>query len=874
MRSHFPESWRNGPAYLRRLAHRNPQWSSISNMGLRLHWRPAHKRTRLHRSHYSRGIFTSRKKEKANGKGTSVVLPSVFVLGGLLIYSLYPGDALRQTRLESENRRNVKNDRDRDGEPQKEETTAWTRFAKTFEDFSNVTDIEWSRLSDRIVDMILPDWSKSIPRQVRKLQGELSMAPGSLADIIWQEAHDPFIHPEIRYSAKVRVSDDLCNEEKEFLTRRKRVATAALARYLGLDEKDINPDDVPTIAICGSGGGLRALVAGTGSLLATQEDGLLDCVTYTSGVSGSCWLQALFHSSLTDGRLDRLIDHMKARIGVHFAYPPVAFSSVTSAPTNKLLLNSMVEKLRGDPNASFGLVDIYGILLAARLLVPRGELGVNDRDFKLSNQRDYVKYGQNPLPIYTAVRHEIPDQGGPLDSDGKMSEEAKEIARQEAWFQWFELTPYEFFCEEFSAGIPTWALGRKFNDGKDVPPESGFHLPELRMPILMGVFGSAFCATLSHYYREVRPLVKSLTGFSALDEMIYTHNQDLEKVHPFDPAQIPNFVYNMEGKLRFTTPTKVANSEYIQLMDAGMSNNLPIYPLLRPGRDIDVIVAFDASADVKTDNWLSVADGYARQRGIKGWPVGVGWPKATESPKKVEQQLDAAQADSAAEAERRLQEAQKDKGQDTKTKKADDGKDKKKKKEQEQQTPPAETKEPSEKAQENISHPETSDLGYCTIWVGSTSERSSEPPPPPSKALAPARKKGPAAADHNKNDNDNDNDDEDPSWQQLRSPDAGLAIVYLPLLANPRVPGVDPARSDYLSTWNFAYTPDQVDDVVALARANYDEGRDQVRGCVRAVYERKKRLREEREDEGSRDRYRRLVRLGINDRLGEGDHFS
>ncbi|KAK7751527.1 hypothetical protein SLS62_006477 [Diatrype stigma] len=787
-------------------------------------------------------------------------------------------DQLRQARHQQKQREKLQNERDK--EAQKADASAWTRFAKNFEDFSNVTDIEWSRLSDRIVDMILPDWSKSIPRQVRKLQTELSMAPGSLADIIWQEAHDPFVHPEIRYSAKVRVSDELCDEEKEFLARRKRVATAALARYLGLDEKDVNPEDVPTIAICGSGGGLRAMVAGTGSLLATQEDGLLDCVTYTSGVSGSCWLQALFHSSLTEGRLDRIIDHMKARIGVHFAYPPVAFSSVTSAPTNKLLLSSMVEKLRADPNASFGLVDIYGILLAARLMVPKGELGVNDRDFKLSNQRDHVKYGQHPLPIYTAVRHEIPDQGGPLDSDGYVSEEAKEIAKQEAWFQWFEMTPYEFFCEEFNAGIPTWALGRKFNDGKDVPPESGFHLPEIRMPVLMGIFGSAFCATLSHYYREVRPLVRSLTGFSALDDMIYTHNQDLEKVHPFDPAQIPNFVYNMEGKLRYTTPTRVWKNEYLQLMDAGMSNNLPIYPLLRPGRDVDIIVAFDASADVKTDNWLSVADGYARQRGVKGWPVGLGWPKSTDPPEKVEQQLEAAQADSAAEAQHKLQEAQHDQhGQH---------------KQEDTSSPPPETKEPSKETQENISQPETSDLGYCTIWVGSTSERSSEPPPP-SKALSPdghghghghghLGHDGKANAKANAKVNANKSEGEvpdgwDPSWQQLREPDAGLAVVYLPLLANPtKVPGVDPAQSDYLSTWNFVYTPEQVDGVVALARANYDEGRAQIRGCVRAVYERRRKLRLEREAQrGERedeDRYRRLVRLGINDRLGEGDHFS
>ncbi|KAH8680948.1 acyl transferase/acyl hydrolase/lysophospholipase, partial [Xylariales sp. PMI_506] len=744
------------------------------------------------------------------------------ILGGLLVFVLYPADEIRTARLAREARRRLDSAKE-DAQPAQK--TAWSSFASKFEDFSNVTDIEWSKLSDKLVDLILPPWSKAFPGYIRKLQRELSMAPGSLADEIWAEAHDPYINPEIRYKAKVRVSDELCDEEKEFLARRKRVATAALARYLNLDEDDVHPDDVPTIAMCGSGGGLRALVAGTGSLLATQDEGLFDCVTYTSGVSGSCWLQTLYNSSITERRLERVIDHLKDRIGVHIAYPPAAFSSVLSAPTNKLLLSSMVEKLRGDSNADFGLVDVYGILLAARLLVPRGELGVNDRDFKLSSQRDYIKYGQNPLPIYTCVRHEIPDiLGGEA-----ASEAAKEVAKQEAWFQWFEMTPYEFFCEEFNAGIPTWAMGRNFKNGADVPPESGFHLPELRMPILMGIFGSAFCATLSHYYREIRPLVKSLTGFGTIDELIHGRNDDLEKVHPIDPAQIPNFVYGMDNKLRFTTPTAITKTPYIQLMDAGMSNNLPIYPLLRPGRDVDVIIAFDASADIKTDNWLSVADGYARQRGIKGWPIGVGWPKAGETLQQTEQALEAAEATTSAEADSKLRAAQ----------------------ESSANNQPKNPREQKAKAEHDQSHPEDSDLGYCTVWIGSAEERSAEPPPPAARVR----------------------DDSD-QWEQIKHSAAGIAVIYLPFMANRKVEGVDPAQSDYMSTWNFVYTPEQIDKVVELARANFDEGKGQIQRCIRAVYERKRRARLEKEEAARKEQRRRLVRLGIEGRLGEGDHFS
>jgi phospholipase A2 len=687
-----------------------------------------------------------------------------------------------------------------------------------------MTDVEWGAVPDKLVGFIVPEWSKGIPGYINKLQRELSMSSGSLADEIWNEAHDASINPEIRWSADVRVSSELCEEEKEYLARRKKVALVALSKYLDIPEKDIHPDDVPTIAMCGSGGGIRALIAGTGSMLATEEDGLLDCVTYTSGVSGTCWLQALCLTSFTKGRVALLLDHLKARASTHIAYPPAAFQAVTTLPTSKYLLSGLVEKLRGDPKADFGLVDLYGLLLGARYLVPKGELNVDERDFKLSNQREYLKYGQVPLPIYTTIRHEIP--GLAAGSTDQESEQAKEKAKKEAWFQWYEVTPYEFFCEEFGAGIPTWALGRRFQNGSDVTPESGFHLPELRMPLLMGIFGSAFCATLSHYWREVKPLVKGMSVFGAVDDLIAGRNEDLEKVHPIDPARIPNFCYGMHGKLPQTTPQSIYDSEYIQLMDAGMSNNIPIYPLLRPGRDVDVLLAFDSSADVKTDNWLAVADGYAQQRGIKGWPVGIGWPQDTESAKQVGKELEQAQAENNVDSEKRVQDAKKEQAM-ARRKAKEQGEEVKTKKDESQYGP---------------GNTEAGDLGYCTVWVGTTQQRSSKPPPP-SKAIT-----------------------EDNHWQ-LMEPEAGITIVYLPFLANEKVPDISPGSTDYLSTWNFIYTPEQVDKIVELAKANYQEGKAQVKATVKAVYERKKKLRLEAEQQLLLERREAAL-------LGDSDQFS
>lgn len=372
-------------------------------------------------------------------------------------------------------------------------------------------------------------------------------------------------------------------------------------------------------------------------------------------------------------------------------------------------------------------------------------------------------------------------------------------------------TPYEFWCEELEAGIPTWAIGRKFQNGKTVWRENGLALPEVRVPLLVGIWGSAFCATLSHYYKEVQPAMRALTVFASLDALISEREEDLVKLHPINPAAIPNYALGMREYLPSSVPESIHQAQNFQLMDAGMSNNLPIYPLLRPGRDVDILIAFDASSDVRTDNWLRVADGYARQRGIKGWPVGAGWPPPEETAEELQQDLAEAQAKSEEQAQQKIQQAQQKEN----------------------------TKKMTGKSKE---------LGVCNIWVGSTEERTSEGEPPESKLV-----------------------EED--WE-LMHPGAGITVIYFPFMANSEVPGIDPKTSDFMSTWNFVYTPEQIDSVVDLASTNFQQGAERTKRTVRAVYERKKKLREERQEAEKERRQRWKLRqgYGAGRRIGDGDH--
>lgn len=46
---------------------------------------------------------------------------------------------------------------------------------------------------------------------------------------------------------------------------------------------------MPNIALLGSGGALRAMIALYGTLVELKKNNILDCITYLAGVSGSTW---------------------------------------------------------------------------------------------------------------------------------------------------------------------------------------------------------------------------------------------------------------------------------------------------------------------------------------------------------------------------------------------------------------------------------------------------------------------------------------------------------------------------------------------------------------------------------------------------------
>lgn len=77
----------------------------------------------------------------------------------------------------------------------------------------------------------------------------------------------------------------------------------------------------------------------------------------------------------------------------------------------------------------------------------------------------------------------------------------------------FETTPFEVGSDKLAAWIPTWALGRVFDGGK-----SAERVPELGVPVLSGIYASAFSASLFSYWSEIRPLLVAMPLFSKIDD--------------------------------------------------------------------------------------------------------------------------------------------------------------------------------------------------------------------------------------------------------------------------------------------------------------------------------------------------------------------
>ncbi|EQB77552.1 cytosolic phospholipase A2 delta [Camelus ferus] len=295
----------------------------------------------------------------------------------------------------------------------------------------------------------------------------------------------------------VHLGFDLCAKEKAFLSKRKQVVAKALKQVLRLD-RDLQEDEVPVVGIMATGGGARAMTSLYGHLLALQKLGLLDCVTYFSGISGSTWTMAHLYGDPEWSQRD-----LKGPI--RYAREHLAKSKLEAFSPERLASYYRELELQAKQGHPTTFVDLWGLVLEfmlhGQVLMPPRQV----MDQKLSGQRAALEQGQNPLPLYLSLNvkennlqtldfkenshrkflHRWPAfwKGGCFN--GLMSQPAELTilgAGAGGGAEWVEFSPYEVGFLKYGAFVPSELFGSEFFMGRLMR-----RIPESRICFLEGL---------------------------------------------------------------------------------------------------------------------------------------------------------------------------------------------------------------------------------------------------------------------------------------------------------------------------------------------------------------------------------------------------
>lgn len=459
----------------------------------------------------------------------------------------------------------------------------------------------------------------------------------SLEGLVTKDLQDTALFPEVANVAEVRRGLDLAPDEAAYLKLRKVYIRDHFAKYMGLDPAEVHPDDVPIVSFGGSGGGFRAMFGVLGYCDEMKKSGLWDVLTYIAGVSGSCWSIAAYYA-FGDADWGKVIEHCKKRFSPYHPLSSDAIRKVLLAPGGAhITLGPLVQKHHSGLKTV--AMDLYSVFTTGYVFLhdpvedptshgAKKEVAGYHRDwFKWSSATKHLEDGKEPLPILTAIRHERPwkdwiDKESPFTEADPQAKQHREA--QDAWFQWFEMTPYEVGCDELEAWCPTWGFGRPFSEGKSV-----MQLPEQSLALLLGLCTSAPAGPLTAYIATIKRMLP--TGF--IGDQVHRlaagiakmwgkqGTEEFQQHHPLHACNEHNFLFHMthveKGQPR---PPGLENSPRIHLIDGGIDNNCPTYVLLHPNREVDVIINMDASSDVQEVTFQERVDQIGSRRGMKFSP--------------------------------------------------------------------------------------------------------------------------------------------------------------------------------------------------------------------------------------------------------------
>lgn len=482
-------------------------------------------------------------------------------------------------------------------------------------------------------------WNKTVVPAFPEAVGDISLIKKAMRVEagVTKDIQDPEKFPEVSRVAEVRRGLDLCPEEKEWLSARRERTRSAFCQYLGLEEAEVHVDDVPVVGFGGSGGGYRAMIGVLGYAAHMKQSGLWDVLSYVAGVSGSCWSLAAYYT-WAEGDWQRVIDHIKERLSPHHPLSPEAVREVLHSKNGPALtLGPLVQKHRSGLETV--AMDLYSVFTTGYLFLgsdpafnpktvghkPLEKVaGSHPSWLRWSDAIKHLEHGKEPLPLLTAIRHERPwkdwaDETTPFKNADPSHDEHAEAVN--AWFQWFEMSPFEIGCDELEAFCPTWAFGRPFSKGK-----STMKLPEQSLALLLGLCTSAPAGPLISYLATIkRNLPPGFLGNSIMDMSRGVARfwgkqgkEEFQQHHPLHACNEHNFMLHLsQDSPDEEQAPPIEKTPSIHLIDSGMDNNCPTYVLLHPSRQVDLILNMDASSDVQKDSFQERVDQIGSRRGLQ-----------------------------------------------------------------------------------------------------------------------------------------------------------------------------------------------------------------------------------------------------------------
>ncbi|XP_030900369.2 cytosolic phospholipase A2 epsilon-like isoform X1 [Melopsittacus undulatus] len=399
----------------------------------------------------------------------------------------------------------------------------------------------------------------------------------------------------------LRLGFDLCAEEQDFICKRKKVVAAALKNVLHLDE-DLQEDEVPVVAVMTTAGGVRSMTAMFGSLLALQDLGVLDCVSYISGLSATTWTMAKLYEDANWSQKD-----IRGPIGDIKEHVIKSKMHCFSLDHMKYYEQELCERKQEGHKLSF--TDLWGLFIDC-MLHHQGSTQ------KLSDQQLAVNQGQNPLPIYLSLN--VKDDYSTLD-----------------FKEWVEFTPYEVGFLKYGAFVRSEDFGSEFYMGHLMKK-----IPESRICFLEGTWSNIY----SHNFMDAI----YLSGHS--EDFWHRWTRDTEYDIEEDPSlpkkpheqatclSVPkgylsstlremmtgrpvvstyrNFLKGLQLHNKYlenerfcmwkdtvldSSPNQLnERDDYLKLVDTAFFINTSCPPILRPERKVDVILHLNYSGGSQT----------------------------------------------------------------------------------------------------------------------------------------------------------------------------------------------------------------------------------------------------------------------------------